>query len=272
MKKTLLLLAVIAACIITPPLHAQLLLSSEKLPTFEVTTVKPGDPSATGSHWRSSGGRFEIAHYTLKRLIMSAYDAKSTSQVLGGPDWIDSKTFDIAGKVDDEQVQRMSSLPWPERNKQLHLMIQALLADRFHLQVKIETRTLPVYALVQTKNGSKLTPLPPADTPEGKDRKRGSISTSNTRLTATGITMENFAENLAGMPESGNRVVLDRTGLKGDYDIKLNWTSADSPQTPTATDPELFTALQEQLGLKLEPQKDAIQVLIVESAQLPTTD
>lgn len=156
-------------------------------------------------------------------------------------------------------------------------MSQPLLADRFHLKVHTEIKTLPVYDLVLTKDGPKFKPAPPLPddpnhpTPPGKHRNT-TWQINNGDLSATSITMNAFADTLA---DQVNRTVIDKTGLTDAYDLKFKWTpdeDADNPTDNGAADhaPNFFTALQEQLGLKLLPAKGPVTTLVVDHAEKPT--
>jgi uncharacterized protein (TIGR03435 family) len=169
-------------------------------------------------------------------------------------------------------------------------MVQSLLAERFNLKVSHETRELPVYALVIAKNGPKLTPTtappvaPPGDRPPGEPNphNRGIMMKGNGDLTGSGTSISLLADVLSRQQELGNRLVLDKTGLTGDYDWTLKWTPTSmSPASgadvtpPPAGDssaPSLFTAIQEQLGLKLEPQKGKVAVVVIDHIDPPSAN
>ena len=160
-------------------------------------------------------------------------------------------------------MQNMDREQWVTERS---LMLQSLLADRFQLQISRRERDLPLYALVITKTGIKFVPS------ESTEKNHG-LSVHNTRLTATGISMDSFADYLTGLPESGSRVVINQTGLTGDYNFKLNWTRDHGNGVPLdAPYPGLFTALEDQLGLKIESQKGSVPVVIVGSAVEPALD
>jgi uncharacterized protein (TIGR03435 family) len=156
-------------------------------------------------------------------------------------------------------------------------MIVALLKDRFHLLAHIEIKTLPVYDLVIAKGGSKLkedaVPLSNSTDP-GKtpfNLKPGSFMISDSQMTGVAIPVSMLASNLTFQVE---RNVIDKTGLTGRYDINLKWTPAEQEgKTENSADaPDLFTALQEQLGLKLEPSKGPVDTLVVDHVEMPTAN
>jgi uncharacterized protein (TIGR03435 family) len=161
-----------------------------------------------------------------------------------------------------------------ERFQETRLALQALLADRFQLRINRETRNIPVYALVVAKTGAKLTPSAPQLDTDGKPKtdKGHTMNDSNGHLTAIAISMSSLADWFVYEPEC-DRVVVDRTGLTGEYDFKLDWTEDHGQGVPPdAPLPGLFTALHEQLGLELKSDKAPVDVVIVEAAKEPELD
>jgi uncharacterized protein (TIGR03435 family) len=244
------------------------LTGADETPHFEVAAIRPSKPDSQGQNWRGSADRILIGNYTLRRLIRSAYGLKSDSQILGGPDWLDKQAFDISAKIDDAEIAKMKAMDQPAKQRERNAMLQSLLAERFAFKAHIEQRKMPVYALVVAKSGAKLTPTSAATAAKGNN-----ITTRNGRMTASAISMDAFAEDLEYQKEAGDRVVLNRTGLAGEYDFKLDWAAdnGDGTQADPAL-PGLFTALQEQLGLKLRPDRGSIEVVVVESATKPAFD
>ena len=225
-------------------------------PAFEVATIKPSAPNFDG-HVHINyppGDRFSATNITLRALMQWAY-AMPETQILGGPSWLSSTRFDIQAKADNgEQMKGLSS---EEANELKRRMVQALFADRFQLKVHEETRALPAYDLVLAKGGSKLQP----SQSNGK-----SIGVGHNNFHGAGLTTTLVAQELSKI---AGRVVVDKTGLDGRYDLKLEWTPDDV--VPSDTDPPtLFTAIQEQLGLKLEPAKEPVPVLIIDHIEPPS--
>ena len=209
-----------------------------------------------------------MQNYTLRHLIREAYSLKSDSQILGGPDWIDKEAFVIVAKVGDDEVARMDKMNGEQSDREWDLMLQSLLADRFQLSVTRSARTLPVFDLVVSHSGSKIKPTPPAGADsQGNDP---GIDINWGELTATAASMDAFADVLSGMRDMSNRVVINRTGLTGNFDFKMDWArDRGNGPPPDSPYPGLFTALQEQLGLRLKPDKASVPVVIVESAAEP---
>jgi uncharacterized protein (TIGR03435 family) len=261
------------------PISGQILHATGPVPSFEVATIKPSQPGATGMRIFGPKGadRFVATNVTVRDLIDFAYTIDDDRQVIGLSGWMISKRYDIDAKVGDAEVAAMSKLPLsfnPYR-----FMQQALLADRFKLKVHFETKLLPVYALVVTKGGPKLTPsvMDPAN--PAKTMKPPSLRQGVGEASGVGTTTGMLAEVLERQSEVGNppggrgRVVLDKTGLSGLYDWTLHWTPWPDQNNGDLSDskgPSLFTALEEQLGLKLEATKGKIDVVVIDHIDLPS--
>ena len=225
-------------------------------PAFEAATIKPAaTPSDGHTHINyPPNNRFSASNITVLNLMEWAYGMPE-KQILGGPAWLGSSRFDIQAEADiGEQMKTLTSKQGSELKQR---MVQALLADRFQLKLHRETRTLPAYDLVLAKGGEKLQP--------SKSNAK-SIGVRRTSFTSEGLDMTTVAEELAKIT---GRVVVDKTGLTGRYDFKLAWT-ADDAALADGDPPTLFTAIQEQLGLKLEPAKDPVPVLVIDHVDQPT--
>lgn len=236
---------------------------------FEVSTVKFNHSGSSDSHSSYANGRFTATNITLKNLIQYSAYGIPEARIFGGPKWLSSERFDIQAALDPAIADQVSKLSRDQRKLQMQGAFQQLLADRFHLQVHWDTRELPVYALVVAKNGSKL------QVPKTPEEGSGT-SSGNGRIGGKNLTLPEIAQALTQEASSElGRVVLDRTGIAGRYDITLRWTpDADSnPPTdssPIDAGPSLFTAIQEQLGLKLEPSKGPVQVLVIDNVEMPS--
>jgi uncharacterized protein (TIGR03435 family) len=226
---------------------------------FEVASIKPADPNAHGSSSNTDRRFVTIKNWTVKRLVQRAFGVEDY-QITGGPNWLDSYHFDINAKVDEAEPE----LKGEEGQKRLRAMFQSLLAERFGFEFHRETKTLSVYNLVTAKNGFKLTPV------EGNGSQ--SMSSGNGRLTCKGVDMPALAVFLSRTME---RPVLDATTVSGVFDFKLEWSQqqdpgAKAPDANEAAGPSIFTALQEQLGLKLESTKGPVEIIVVDHAEKPT--
>ncbi len=237
-------------------------------PAYDAATIKPSEPGKMGQSWHGDNNRVRMENVTLRQLIKVAYHFRSNSQVVGGPDWLAKTHFDISARMDDEEYGRMDKMAPKDQEKESGLLLQRLLADRFGLRVKLEQRPLPQYALVVDGGGSKLVASPV----EGGERG-ANLSFHNGQMVAKNVPMESLAGMLSDMSEAGERVVVDHTGLAGGYNFELNWApDRGSGVAPDAALPGLFTALREQLGLKLERSEGMVPVAVVEQANLPQFD
>ena len=217
------------------------------------------------------GGRLELSHMNLKELTALAYRLQPF-QVSGGPAWVNTEYFNVK-----TEASRTPS------EDQLFLMLQALLAERFSLTAHFETAEQPVYILVAARSGRTRSPglqvttegscvrADPAAPPDAN--ACGSVGLGVNHLEAHEVSMARFSEALSRAVE---RKVIDRTGMTEEFNISLRWLpdehhaipSSDAITLPPDT-PSIFTALQEQLGLKLQPGKAAIDLLVIDHAQRP---
>ena len=302
-----------------------------KKPSFEVVSVKPGVP---GPGFRGGGPRgnsLSMANTPLRMLVQMAYQRGTAPgpgmqlQVIGAPNWMDTEPFDVQAKADCSG----GAIP----REQMQLMIQSLLEERFQLKAHYETRELPIYNLVVAKDGLKMklsedqTPPPlvagaptlcgpvpagglpgprglPFDPSKPGTMPRGAMimmmnPTTGLTMNATSVPMVNLVGMLQGQ---AGRPIIDKTGLTGLFDVKLNFSMEGLPGmaglggllppppgavgpgpgapgvpagpglAPAAADPvpSLFTAVQEQLGLRLESTKGPVEVLVIDSVQKPT--
>jgi len=218
---------------------------------FDVAVIKSADPNLPNMNFMfGPGGTFNGTKLTVKFLIEQAYGLRA-SQISGGPAWIDSTQFDIKGKLDG-QISEPGSWKVP---------MQKLLAERFQLKFHMATKEMTAYALVVGKNGPKF-----KETSDETGR-RGRARMGRGMLDGPAITMQQLTEDLA---RSVERVIVDQTGLTGKYKIKLEWDDEAMPAESGDAAPSLFTALQNQLGLKLEKRKLPVPLLIVDRLEKPT--
>lgn len=233
-----------------------------KLPVYDVVSIRE-NKNGQGMRWQYGADSFTAENTTLTNLIMAAYDLRP-DQISGLPPWAESFHFNMQAKVVDGGLDLLKDL----KGKQRMAMILPILEQRFGFKGHLETREMPTYDLLLAKGGTKLTPVPaPPPDADGKPRPRGSYSVGNGRMDANEIPMSFLVEQLAYQLE---RDVLDKTALTGNYTFKLRWTDADA--APTDSAPSLFTALQEQLGLRLQPSRGPVRLLIVDHAEMPTSN
>jgi uncharacterized protein (TIGR03435 family) len=233
---------------------------------FDVVSVKPSAPDEHNSFmFRPQPGGLRAAGIPLKMLIMESYDLKAF-QVSGGPGWIATERWDVLAKADGVEGQ----IPMA----QMRPMLQVMIADRFKLKFHKETKEMPVYALVVEKNGLKMV------THVGTEQQfrfgDGSLIVKRGGIAALAVWLSRQL----------GRVVIDKTDLRGEYDYKLEWTpdpgqgGAESiglppePPRPHAdtNGPSIFTALQEQVGLRLVSQKGPVEIVVIDSVEKPSAN
>jgi uncharacterized protein (TIGR03435 family) len=278
-----------------------LLLASSAVPagrqapqrTFDVVSIKPSPPGALNRLPRISPGRVEISNRTLKDLIGMGYSRFpfDSREIIGGPSWIDSERFDIVATM-GQSPQGVDSTGLPAG---LAAMMRALVEDRFAVKTHNEQREGDLYALTFVRSDKKLgaglrsvpdlcaaamkemtSASPP---PPRKGPPPCSFGGPPGRLIGTGVTIAMFSDVLSG---SVGRRIVDRTELAGTFDIELTFDPASAAKAPPGappgpspiddTKPSIFTALQEQLGLKLESTRGPIDVLVIDQAERPTAN
>jgi uncharacterized protein (TIGR03435 family) len=229
-------------------------MAADAHPSFAVAAIKPHDPNSNRQGFTAKGDRFTAWNQTVSSLIMIAY-AVHPHQIADAPDWLGHTPYDIEGKPDFAGE--------PSFHQQQE-MIQKLLADRFKLQFHREKRELSVYAIRLAKGGPKVTPaVDPNHQPDQDANGHGAEMTQ----TYTSVSMADF---VLGMQFFLDRPLVDQTGLPGRYDIKLRYTSDEAHATDPNAPPGLFTAIQEQLGLKLEPVKASTDVFVIDHVERPS--
>ncbi len=234
---------------------------------FDVVSIKPSDPLSESQHIGiSPGGSFEAIGVRLSDMIEQAYNIRPF-QLVGASGWMDTDRYEIHTKDEkpgpsEEELAKMTAEQQNAFRDEFSAKLKALLADRFQLKIHREPREMPVYILTVAKGGSKLQTQPDDGKPgSGLSSRRtdeGKREVIGRKLTAAGL-----ARFLSGQI---GRSITDQSGLTGKYDFKLTW----APDMGDTTGPSLFTALQDQLGLKLDSSKAPVEVVVVDSAQKPS--
>ena len=234
---------------------------------FEVASIKPNESNSGNSNGgRVTGDRFMATNVTIVQLLRSAYGIQEF-QIQGGPGWTGIDRFDIT-----------ANLPPGSRSDQWSVMLQNLLADRFRLKLHREQRETDVLALVVARNGFKLTPLdasrcaPPNGPARQSPGDGGScgFSATPTQIVARGMSMDQLAVRLS---RSIGQTVVNKTGVSGIFDFKVEWTQDEQFRAPGASaSPAIFTALTEQLGLRLQADRAPVEVFIIDAIERPTAD
>jgi uncharacterized protein (TIGR03435 family) len=230
---------------------------------FDAASVKPSNPNSTsGTVVSASSGRLHVANATVKDLIETAYDVRSF-QIEEGPKWVDSTKYDVDATT---APPRGATIP-PSGWDNVRVEVQALLKDRFQLQVHRETKIGSVYSLAIAKGGVKSSTLLSTQNPH-----RG-INAGKGTMVGEAASMTDLTSKLSRLL---GRPVVNNTGLEGNYDFKLEWTpdsGSSAPDEQSADTPiggSLFTALQEQLGLRLEATKGPVDVLVIDHVDKPS--
>jgi uncharacterized protein (TIGR03435 family) len=263
------------------------------LPSFEVASVRP-NTSGDGRVMMSiqPGGRFTATNVQLRVLIRSAFSIQDF-QIVDAPDWARDARYDVVAKAaSDLQLGPTGGAPGPGQ-----LMLQSLLAERFNLRAHMETREMPIYALVPARADGRLGPQlrrsdvdcdavfaarrggAPPPPPTGIERPQCGVRFGPGSISG-GMPMRQLAGTLSNVVQ---RIVVDRTGLTGDYALDLTYTPEQLPQGPPPAGapppppidpngPSIFTAVQEQLGLKLESARGPVEVLVIDRLERPTPD
>jgi len=230
-------------------------MAADAHPVFEVAAIKHSDPNGRNSGFHMNGRHFDIENQSVANMMLLGFGV-SKSQIVGAPSWVDSEKFDVKGVPDVDGEPSV---------KQMQEMLRQLLRDRFGLKIHREQRELPVYALVVAKSGPKLkkTEAAPDTLPDQSGHGGGGIRD----ITFRNNSMDEFA---LGMQFETNRPVVNKTGLDGRWDFELKWTYDDARAHEANAPPGLFTAVQEQLGLRLDAVKAPVEVLVVDAVERPT--
>jgi uncharacterized protein (TIGR03435 family) len=237
-----LLLSIAGLAILCAPALAQ---TTE--PSFEAASIKPTQMTGQGESIDRHPGMLQMRNVTLQDCIREAYGM--TDSQISGDKWLSADRYDIVAKAPAGVTQNQNPA-----------MLQTLLAERFKLALHHGSKELPVYLLVVAKNGPKIQAVSPGN---------GGITSRPGYMSAEAITMSRLATFLSSARAQLDHTVVDRTTLSGNYTFKLEWTP-DDKQSADTIGPSLFTALQEQLGLKLETGKAPLDILIIDHAEKPS--
>lgn len=300
-KKVLLSLAgllAIAVPVVFGRVHAaptradsQVQSTSEKVLVYEVASIKPNKSGTNMVRLMFTPDGLSATNGTLQMLINAAYGVEP-NQVSGAPSWANTDRYDVEAKMDSSTIDDLRKLNEDDRRVARQHMLQALLAERFKLTLHRETKELPIYELVVAKDGPRFHEAKPGDTypngikgPDGQSHG-GTMFMGPEGFTAQGIPISNFVQHLK---RQLGRNVVDKTGLTGKYDFTLKWTpdesqgamfkraeggqpGAEATSTPESSGPSIFTAIQEQLGLKMESQKGPVEIYVIDHAEKPSED
>lgn len=229
-------------------------IAAQTPPAFDVASIKPyvseGNAASEGSSTKVlPGGRLSARNVTVRKLIRNAFGLDDF-QIAGAPGWIDSLSYNIEAKtVGGEEIAR-DNFP---------VLLLGLLEDRFQFKFHRETQEMTEYALEVAKNGAKIKPHTDDSAPSLSVNSRSGFVT----LQATKISIQDFAGTLR---RQLGRTVVDKTGLKGDFDFEMKWSSDEAPEASGAS---IFTALQE-LGLRLVSTKGPVEIIAIDRIEKPS--
>jgi bla regulator protein blaR1 len=272
----------VATGLINAPLSIAQSQSQVRL-AFDAASVKPNKSGDTlrAPSMILPGGRFTATNNTLRALILNAYGIFTSPYLLsGGPGWIDSERYDVDAKAEASAIP--ANAPAKVLWEKTRLMLRTLLAERFNLSIRRETKEMPVYELVAAKNGPKLKKAD-QDCDASATACHG-FSGGPRQLSGTAVDMYDLALMLSSYSD---RPVLDKTGVQGNFDIKLQWNpfaartqpaedvrspqaEAREPSLDLASLPSLFTALEQQLGLRLESRKGPVETYVIDHVERPS--
>jgi uncharacterized protein (TIGR03435 family) len=272
------LLTAAALLAIASPVHAQDASNGGKSPLYDAVSIKPNKSGPGMMRVNQANDGYSGTNVSLKMLIQYAYKLQTLDQIAGLPGWADSAGFDVNAKMDADSVEAFKKLSKDDANDQRRVMMRQMLEDRFHLKVHHETREMSVYNLVIAKGGFLLKEADPDNTypngPKGPDGQShaGMMMMRDGELTGQAIQISGLINFLSSQL---HRQVIDKTGLRGKYDLTLKFAT-DNPHedsasaAPAEPAPSLITAVQEQLGLKLDSVKGPVDTIVVDHVEQPS--
>ena len=251
--------------------------ASAKVPVYEVVSIKPASPGERGGGSKLLPNGFDYTNMPLVWLVYQAYGIALDSQISGLPGWVKTDHYIVSARVDEDTAEAWKKLSKKELKRQQQLMLQAVFEDRFQLKMRREVKELPVYDLVIAKGGLKMKEAAPEEEESSVWRQTAmySATSQGDEYTIVATTHAGAVPDLAqSLSNSAGRVIVDKTGL-GDkrFDFELKWSSSgQAPAEAGGAGPSLFKALEEQLGLQLEPAKEPVDTFVVEHMERPSAN
>jgi uncharacterized protein (TIGR03435 family) len=234
-------------------------------PSYAAVSIKPDKSGLQRQGLKIGPGELIVTNETVQMMIRHAYQIEFC-QIHGGPAWLNTDRFDVQAKVDKSALEDLKSLGREQGDVEQRLMLQALLTDRFKLVVHRDTRAVPVYDLVLAENGPKLQQSLPGDA-EVQGRV---IQVGKGHITGREVPIATLASILS---EKLGQTVVDKTGLRNHYDVTLDWpTSGDGllgSSSIESSKAAIFVAVQDELGLKLEPHEAPMDILVIDHVEKP---
>jgi uncharacterized protein (TIGR03435 family) len=277
-SKNLSLLAIALSAAVAAPSRGQAPIPASQVvaPAYDVVSIKPNKSDSGGMSLTDVAAIFQAKNITVENLVWSSYNLTSEKLIYGLPGWARSDHFDVDAKMVDPDPKQIEKLTVDQRRG----MLLAILKDRFHFQAHLETRILPVYDLVIAKGGAKFTGSSDSNKELAaaiakKNLTHGGMMMSDGELIAGDTPVATLIYSLTG---AVGRTVIDKTGLTGTYNFELKWTperegqaDADNGQADSqGSTSSIFTAVEEQLGLKLQSSKGPVQTLVVDHVEMPS--
>jgi uncharacterized protein (TIGR03435 family) len=277
-------LALLGMCLLCAQATAQLFHPPPKLPSYTTVSIRPSDPAETESHGSIAEGTYRAERTTVRDLIAYAFGLGFEQELVNAPSWVLNDRFNVQAKLVEDQLAEFHKLDQNQRQEQMRLMMQSTLAERFQLTYHFGTRSLSVIELQIAKGGFKCpedTASPPAipdstrphfrwyNAPAPPPPTRDSPpppSEPALKLRTRGWPFWLVVSWIGHQPELEGRPLVDQTGLASSYDCQMVWSHGQSDGTAES----FFPALQSQLGLKLHPAKDHVEVLVVDSIRKPS--
>lgn len=239
--------------------------------SFDVVSIRMNRSDNSNSKFVNESGRLDARNITVGMLLSAAFGVR-TSYISGLPTWCNTERYDVAGIWSNAAFEKIRGLSEDEARPIKQKMLQSLLIERFHLKAHIAPKELPQYALAVGAHGLKLRPAAVSNVPDSTipwdSRILGRIDMEYGRMTGRGVTLDRVAQQLTVIVQ---RTVINRTGLSGTFNFELKWRPDNAPaEDGMAVSESLFTALDDQLGLKLRPEKGLEDTLIIEIIDRPT--
>ena len=237
------------------PIYAQI------APSYDVLVIKPNHSGSGSVDVNTNNDRFSAVNVSLKQLLEQIYDIKE-DLISGLSGNVESARFDIEAKITEPDPAALRKMTREQQRE----MLLPLLTDRFQLKVHTETKTLPVYDLVVLPTGPKFKPSA-TQTDHGGGSTGINDNGNRVKLSAHDLPMTSLAKSLA---DQVHRTVIDKTGLIGNFDLQMLWSRDNKSDYGEEVLPNIFTAVQEQLGLRLESSKGPVETLVVDQAKMPS--
>jgi uncharacterized protein (TIGR03435 family) len=249
------------ATVFCPLARAQVSANQPALPVYDVVTVKPNHTLSGSMHWDGNPGFLKATNVTLKMALENAFGIRQ-ELISGLPGWAESAHYDIVAKASEAEPAALKN----QTREQDEAMLQAMLEEHFQIKSHIEVKTLPVFDMAIAGGGVRFKAFLPADEHDTGGDMDTDGQNHNMTLHGRGVTLIDLGNALS---RTVQRTVIDKTGLTGKYNLQLKWLRDGAPAGGDDAAPTIYTALQEQLGLKLVSSKGPVNTLVIDSISQP---